>query len=185
MYHAGTAQAGCRHSSQLVFCTDENTDKFRLIIVPNNLSDYTVSLSLLDLFAWGSKSLSSLSQVTQLVFKVCGLQLHILDPSLGSEMVHKTILNASGAAVKFADIDGTALQFVTEIRPAKRAFAWHAEEALYFGIAVCWPAASLLTVPPSAWSSDPCDSSIRDRYFRDLLELQAASVSDQDEGLHD
>ena len=70
-------------------------------------------------------------------------------------------------------------------RPAKRAFAWHAEEALHFGKAVGWPAASLLTVPPSAWSSDTCDSSIRDRYFHDLLELQAASVSDQGEGLHD
>lgn len=127
-------------------------DKFRLIIVPNNLSDYT---------------------------------LHILDPSLGSEMINNAILGASGAAVKFADIDGTALQFVTETRPAKRAFAWHAEEALHFGKAVGWPAASLLTVPPSAWSSDTCDSSIRDQYFHDLLELQAASVSDQDEGLHD
>lgn len=96
-----------------------------------------------------------------------------------------TILSASGAAVKFADIDGTALQFVTETRPAKWAFAWHAEEALHFGKAVGWPAASLLTVPPSAWSSDTCDSSIRDQYFHDLLELQAALVSDQDEGLHD
>ena len=47
------------------------------------------------------------------------------------------------------------------------------------------PAASLLTVPHSTWSSDTCDSSIRDQYFHDLLELQAASVSDQDEGLHD
>ncbi|KAA6429218.1 MAG: hypothetical protein FRX49_00614 [Trebouxia sp. A1-2] len=127
-------------------------DKFRLIIVPNNLSDYI---------------------------------LHVLDPSLGSEMINNTILNASGAAVKFADIDGAALQFVTETCPAKRAFAWHAEEALHFGKAVGWPAASLLTVPPSAWSSDTCDSSIRDQYFHDLLKLQAASVSDPEEGLHD
>ncbi|KAA6425416.1 MAG: hypothetical protein FRX49_04909 [Trebouxia sp. A1-2] len=116
-------------------------DRFRLIIVPNSLSDYI---------------------------------LHILDPSLSSEIVNNTILNASGAAVKFADIDGNALQFVTETRPAKRAFAWHAEEALHFGKAVGWPAASLLTVPPSAWSSDTCDSGIRDQYFRDLLELQAS-----------
>ncbi|DBA86961.1 TPA: hypothetical protein ACH3X2_000353 [Trebouxia sp. C0005] len=55
--------------------------RFRLIIVPNSLSDYI---------------------------------LHILDPSLSSEMINNTILNASGAAVEFADIDGTALQFVTE-----------------------------------------------------------------------
>lgn len=157
-------------------------DKFRLIIVPNNLSDYTVSLSLLDLFAWGVRRCHHSAKSHN---RFCGVQLHILDPSLGSEMINNTILNASGAAVKFADIDGTALQFVTETRPAKRAFAWHAEEALHFGKAVGWPAASLLTVPPSAWSSDTCDSSIRDRYFHDLLELQAASVSDQDEGLHD
>ena len=78
---------------------------------------------------------------------------------------NNTILNASGAAVKFADIDGTALPFVTETPPAKRAFAWHAEEALHFGKAVGWPAAFLLTVPPrpSAWSSDTCDSSICDQ----------------------
>ncbi|DBA95588.1 TPA: hypothetical protein ACH3X3_013437 [Trebouxia sp. C0006] len=157
-------------------------DKFRLIIVPNNLSDYTVSLSLLDLFAWGVRRCHHSAKSHNWF---CGVQLHILDPSLGSEMINNTILNASGAAVKFADIDGTALQFVTETRPAKRAFAWHAEEALHFGKAVGWPAASLLTVPPSAWSSETCDSSIRDRYFHDLLELQAASVSDQDEGLHD
>ena len=100
-------------------------------------------------------------------------------------MIDNTILNASGAAVKFADIDGTVLQFVTGTRPAKRAFAWHSEEALHFGKAVGWPAASLLTVHPSAWSSDTCDSSICDQYFHDLLELQAASVYDQDEGLYD
>ncbi|KAA6421018.1 MAG: hypothetical protein FRX49_09157 [Trebouxia sp. A1-2] len=58
--------------------------RFRLIIVPNSLSDYI---------------------------------LHILDPSLSSEMINNTILNASGAAVEFADIDGTALQFVTETSP--------------------------------------------------------------------
>ena len=154
-------------------------DKFRLIIVPNNLSDYTVSLSFLDLFAWGVRRCHHSAKSHNWF---CGVQLHILDPSLSSEMINNTILSASGAAVKFADIDGTALQFVTETRPAKRAFAWHAEEALHFGKAVGWPAASLLTVPPSAWSSDTCDSSIRDQYFHDLLELQAASVSDQDEG---
>ena len=155
-------------------------DKFRLIIVPNSLSDYTVSSSLLDLFAWRVRHHSAKSHNW-----FCGVQLHILDPSLGSEMINNTILSASGVAVKFADIDGTALQFVTETRPAKRAFAWHAEEALHFGKAVGWPAASLLTVPTSARSSDTCDSSIRDQYFHDLLELQAASGSDQDEGLHD
>ena len=175
--------SGVRHSSQLVFCTEESAfDKFRLIIVPNNLSDYTVSSSLLDLFAWGVRRCHHSAKSHNWF---CGVQLHILDPSLGSEMINNTILNASGAAVKFADIDGTALQFVTETRPAKRAFAWHAEEALHFGKAVGWPAASLLTVPPSAWSSDTCDSSIRDQYFHDLLEMQVASVSDQDEGLHD
>ncbi|KAL3137348.1 hypothetical protein ABBQ32_006880 [Trebouxia sp. C0010 RCD-2024] len=127
-------------------------DRFRLIIVPNNLSDF---------------------------------MLHVLDPSLGSEMIYNTILTASGATVKFADIDGNLLHFATEARPAKRAFAWHAEEALRFGKVVGWPAASLLTVPPSAWSSDTCDSSIRDRYFHDLLELQAETTSDQGEGSHD
>lgn len=157
-------------------------DKFRFIIVPNNLSDYTVSSSLLDLFAWGVRRCHHSAKSHNWF---CGMQLHILDPSLRSEMINNTILNASGAAVKFADIDGTVLQFVTEIRPAKRAFAWHAEEALHFGKAVGWPAASLLSVPPSAWSSDTCDSSIRHRYFHDLLELQAASVSVQDEGLRD
>ena len=157
-------------------------DKFRLIIVPNNLSDYIVSLSLLDLFAWGLHRCHHSAKSNNWF---CGVQLHVLDPSLGSEMINNTILNASGAAVKFADIDGAALQFVTETCPAKRAFAWHAEEALHFGKAVGWPAASLLTVPPSAWSSDTCDSSIRDQYFHDLLKLQAASVSDPEEGLHD
>ena len=157
-------------------------DKFRLIIVPSNLSDYTVSSSLLDLFAWGVRRCHHSAKSHNWF---CGVQLHILDPSLDSEMINNTILDASGAAVKFADIDGTALQFVTETRPAKRAFAWHAEEALHFGKAVGCPAASLLTVPASAWSSDTCDSSIRDQHFHDLLELQAASVSDQDEGLLD
>ena len=105
----------------------------------------------------------------------CFVQLHILHPSLGAEMIHNTILNASGDAVKFTDIDGNLLQFATEARPSKRAFAWHAEEALHFGKAVGWPAASLLTVPPSAWSSDTCDSSICNRYFHDLLELQGSN----------
>ena len=153
-------------------------DKFRLVIVPNSTSDYIVCLSLLDLFAWGLRRCHPSAKSNNWF---CGMQLHILDPSLGSEMINNTILNASGAAVKFADIDGAALQFVTETRPTKRAFAWHAEEALHWGKAVGWPAASLLTVPPSAWSSDTCDSSIRDQYFHDLLELQAAAVSDQDE----
>ncbi|KAL0020581.1 hypothetical protein WJX77_005535 [Trebouxia sp. C0004] len=111
--------------------------------------------------------------------------LHILDPSIGSEMINNTVLSASGAAVAFSDIDGNLLRFATETRPCKRAFAWHAEEALHFGKAVGWPAASLLAVPPSAWSSDTCDSSIRSRDFRDVLELQAATTSDQDEGLYD
>lgn len=110
------------------------------------------------------------------------MQLHVLDRALGSEIINNNILHASGATVKFADIDDKTVQFATEARPAKRAFAWHAEEALHFGKAVGWPAASLLSVPPSAWSSDTCDSSIRDRYFHDLLELQAATTSDQDEG---
>ncbi|DBA86962.1 TPA: hypothetical protein ACH3X2_000353 [Trebouxia sp. C0005] len=85
--------------------------RFRLIIVPNSLSDYIVSLSLLDLFAWGLRSLYHSAKSHNWF---CGVQLHILDPSLSSEMINNTILNASGAAVEFADIDGTALQFVTE-----------------------------------------------------------------------
>ena len=96
----------------------------------------------------------------------------MLDPSLGSEIVSNTILSDFGAAIRFADINGKQLQFVTEARPAKRAFAWHAEQALRFGRTAGWPAASLLTVPPSAWSSDACNSGIRERYFQDLLELQ-------------
>lgn len=109
----------------------------------------------------------------------CFVQLHILDPLLSLEMITNTILSASGAALTFADIDGNLLQFATETCPCKRAFAWHAEEALHFGKAVGWPAASLLTVPPSAWSSDTSDLSIRNRYFHDLLELQAATPSDE------
>ncbi len=92
-------------------------DKFRLIIVPNNLSEYTVSLSLLDLFAWGVRRCYHSAKSHNWF---CGLQLHILDPSLGSEMINNTILNASGAAVKFADIDGTALQFVQKHAPPSK-----------------------------------------------------------------
>ena len=109
--------------------------------------------------------------------------MHILDPSLNSELNNNTILSDSGAAIRFADINRNQLRFVTQVRPAKRAFAWHAEEALHFSRAAGWLAASSLTVPPSAWSCDTCDSSIRDRYFQDLLKLQAAAVPDQGEGL--
>ena len=110
--------------------------------------------------------------------------MHILDPSLGAEIISNIILSDSGAASRLEDINGNQLQFVTEARPAKRAFAWHAEQALRFGRSAGWPAASLLTVPPSAWSSDTCDSNIRDRYFQDLLELQVAEVPDEDDRLH-
>ena len=94
-------------------------DKFRLIIVPNNFSNYIVSLSLLDLFVWGLRCCHHSAKSNNWF---CGAQLHVLDPSLVSEMINNTILNASGAAVKLADIDGAALQFVTETRHAKQAF---------------------------------------------------------------
>ena len=83
-------------------------DKFRLIIVPSNFSDYIVSLSLklLDLFVWGLRRCHPSAKSHNWF---CAGQLHILDPSLGSEIINNTIFSASGAAVKFADIDGTAL----------------------------------------------------------------------------
>ena len=157
-------------------------DKFRLIIVPKNLSEFTVSHNTTCFVARCCCSCQSAAKSARWLHCV---QVHILDPLLVSEMINKSILSNSGAAIRFADIDGNLLQFATEARPAKRAFAWHAEEALQFGKAVGWPAAFLLTVPPSAWTSETCDSSIRDRYFQDLLELQAATTLDQDEGLHD
>ena len=59
-------------------------DNFRLIIVPSNLSDYTVSSSLLDLFAWGVRRCHHSAKSHNWF---CGVQLHILDPSLDFEMI--------------------------------------------------------------------------------------------------
>ena len=100
-------------------------------------------------------------------------------------MINNTILNADGNVVRFQDVDGELLQFATEARPAKRAFAWHAEAALRLGKGFGWPAAFALTVPGGAWGSDTCDSSIRNQYFRDVLQLQglATPTSESSEGL--
>ncbi|DBA82710.1 TPA: hypothetical protein ACH3X1_006945 [Trebouxia sp. C0004] len=59
----------------------------------------------------------------------CSLQVHILDPTLGPQMINNDIQNADGSPIRFADLDGTLLKFATEARPAKRAFAWYAEQA--------------------------------------------------------
>ncbi len=98
----------------------------------------------------------------------CPVQVHILSPDLSPKMVHNSIRDdATNAPITFEDLDGQLLRFATEARPAKQAFAWHAEGALRIGKALGWPAASRHTVPRVAWSSETCDSAIRERYFHD------------------
>ena len=106
----------------------------------------------------------------------CSMQVHILDPTLGPQMINNDIQNADGSPIRFADLDGTLLKFATEARPAKRAFAWYAEQGLRHAKKVGWAAATQLTVPPIAWGSDTCDAGIRDRFFGDALALQSAEV---------
>ena len=105
------------------------------------------------------------------------MQIHILDPQLGPKMVHAEVKDSTGCQIKFQDLDGTVLQFATAARPAKRAFAWHAEMALRFGSDKQWPAATTLAVPPFAWSSETCDSEIRERFFGDLMGLSSAATT--------
>lgn len=101
-------------------------------------------------------------------------KIHILDPQLGPKMVHAEVKDCQ---IKFQDLDGTVLQFATAARPAKRAFAWHAEMAVRFGSDKQWSAATTLAVPPFAWSSETCDSEIRERFFGDLMGLSSAATT--------
>jgi len=78
---------------------------------------------------------------------------------------------------KRKDLDGTVLQFATAARPAKRAFAFHAEMGLHYGSDKKWPAATKLHIPSFAWSSETCDSEIRERFFGDLMELSSAATA--------
>ena len=105
------------------------------------------------------------------------MQIHILDPQLGPKVVHAEVKDSTGRQIKFQDLNGTVLQFATAARPAKRAFAWHAEMALRFGSDKQWPAATTLDVPPFAWSSETCDSEIRERFFGDLMGLSSAATT--------
>ena len=105
------------------------------------------------------------------------MQIHILDPQLGPNMVHAEIMDPTGRQIQFQDLDGTVLRFAMAARPAKRASAWHAEMALQFGSDKQWPAATTLDVPPFAWSSETCDSEIRERFLRDLMGLSSAATT--------
>ena len=93
-------------------------------------------------------------------------------------MISNNIKNADGVPIRFAELDGTLLQFATEARPAKRAFAWCAEQGLRYAKKVGWAAAAHLAVPPIAWGSDTCDAGIRDRFFGDALALQSAEIAE-------
>ena len=84
-------------------------------------------------------------------------------------MIKNNIQNADGSPIRFAELDGTLSQFATEARPAKRAFAWYAEQALRYAKKVGWAAAAQLTVPSIAWGSEMCDAGIRDRFLGDAL----------------
>ena len=88
------------------------------------------------------------------------MQVYILDPTLGPQMIDTNIQNAAGSPIRFADLDGTLLKFATEARPAKRAFAWFAEQGLRHAKKIGWAAATQLTVPSVAWCSDTCDAGI-------------------------
>jgi hypothetical protein len=106
----------------------------------------------------------------------CFMQVHILDPTLGPQMINNNIQNADGSPIRFAELDGTLLHFATEARPAKQAFAWYAEQGLRYAKKVGWAAAAQLTVPSIAWGSETCDAGIRDRFFGDALALQSAEI---------
>ena len=53
-------------------------------------------------------------------------------------MIDNDIQNADGSPIRFADLDGTLLKFATEARPAKRAFAWFAEQGLRHAKKIGW-----------------------------------------------
>ncbi len=110
----------------------------------------------------------------------CFMQTHILDLELGDSMVHDEIKDSTGRTIKFEDLDGTVLQFATAACPAKRAFAFHAEMALHYGSDKKWPAATKLHIPSFAWSSETCDSEIRERFFRDLMQLSSLATASSD-----
>ncbi|DBA90302.1 TPA: hypothetical protein ACH3X1_003589 [Trebouxia sp. C0004] len=94
--------------------------------------------------------------------------VHILSPDLSPKIVHNSIRDdATNAPITLGVIDGQLLQVATEARPAKLAFAWHAEGALRIGKALGWPSASHQTVPPVAWSSETCDSAIFERHLHE------------------
>lgn len=97
--------------------------------------------------------------------------MHILDPTLGPEMLNHDIKSADGSVIRFAELDGTSLNFATEARPAKRAFALHAQAGLRFARKVGWAAAINLSVPPTAWGSDTCDAGIREQFLSDAISL--------------
>lgn len=104
------------------------------------------------------------------------MQVHILDPSLGPEMLNHAIRNADGSLVRFTDLDGALLTFATEACPAKRAFAWSAEAGLRFARKVGWEAAADLSVPQGAWGSETCDAGVRERFFSDAMSLQSLEM---------
>lgn len=91
-------------------------------------------------------------------------------------MINNNTQNAAGSPIRFAELDGTLLHFATEARPAKRAFAWYAEQGLRYAKKVGWAAAAHLTVPSIAWGSETCDAGIHDRFFGDALALQSAEI---------
>ncbi len=91
------------------------------------------------------------------------MQIHLLDPQL-----HNHTITGS---IRFRDLEGKLLQFQTSQRPAKRAFAFHAQVALHHARGRRWPAAQRISVPEHAWSSEGCPKDLQERYFVDQLQL--------------
>ena len=101
-----------------------------------------------------------------------------MDPVLGPQGISNNIKNGDGMHIRFAELDGTLLQFATQARPAKQAFAWCAEQGLRYAKKVGWAAAAHLAVLQIAKGSETCDTGVWNRFSGDALALQSAEITE-------
>lgn len=93
-------------------------------------------------------------------------KVHVLDPTLGPQMINNHIQNADGSPIRFAELDGTLLQFATAAHPAKQPFAFlrsvnpiqrspgTLNRVNAMQQKVGWAAAAHLTMVSIAWGSE-------------------------------